>query len=861
MQPQISSPERVNTFHATDSNVPETPVDSTRRITISFSAPTQRSRRMETNNSTFVMSNSSGKDKSNSRRFGSNYEGSYIDDEESVLVASPFAYVTPPMPPREEVSNTKTTKAMAKIVEEEGTPDSVIRKLSFMNPVASNDSSYDDQPVPGTVNRVARVKSVDSDEENADDSFRYPIATPSQEMSCVPKGDNSSSDGFSRLSLSMVDLNPPNSPMRPGASRIASTEASTVPDLLINCPCCGKQFISDKHLADHSEFCRSDSRGVRSGEIPENHSEMKQDVRNSVMSLASMSSDMRRQVGSLSESPALPLYMQRAMAAAAASTSPTWSLPPVGPLPHPPSPSILASPTELRESNDDDFLEEEISTFLECLRSDVRNTASEAIEKEEKKCRRVHQPVSSGSSSSDGSLIISERQKAWAARRTRKPSPQALVKRVRLQNSLCVSSDDEDGCSDAPARTVSNTGLMFVPARKPSPPPPLPPPVPMASNISINSPIPERSSFDQELSMTTSFLVGPFQSSPSMLVAQSVSHAGRASPTFGLRGSMISFRSSKSCGDMEAVQASVASELNAPPSVTDSAMTLMRISVNSASGGIRYPCRSCGRKFATASRLDKHEAVCESVFKPVKPVAFRPLATHPSNSSSRDVSPRSSSGQTCTCRHCGRSFSHTDKLAKHEHICLSVFKGSQKRPKTAAIKREPSGTPSASFIDSSDRDTSVKTTVTPIKLRIRDTRIMISCDMVILDKGVQGARLSLESFKSVCVAPSYIAQRPKLSTFSVASQSSSDEPPFGGLPRRERLPVVDAKPVHQSSALVSTVGSADESSFNASSVSSSLNRTSLEFQYHLLREQIRKCSERLKQRQRSSSDSISVRDG
>lgn len=382
MQPQISTPERVNTFHATDSNVPETPVDPTRRITISFSAPTQKSRRMETNNSTFVMSNSSGKNKSNSRRFGSNYEGSYIDDEESVLVASPFAYVTPPMPPREEVSNTKTTKAMAKIVEEEGTPDSVIRKLSFMNPVTSNDSSYDDQPVPGTVNRVARVKSVDSDEENADDSFRYPIATPSQDMSCVPNGDNSSSDGFSRLSLSMVDLNPPNSPMRPGASRIANIEASTVPDLLINCPCCGKQFISDKHLADHSEFCRSDNRGLRSGEVSENHSEMKQDVGHSVTSLASMSSDMRRQVGSLSESPALPLYMQRAMAAAAASTSPTSALPPVAPLPHPPSPSILASPTELRESNDEDFLEEEISTFLECLRSDVRKTASEAIEEE-----------------------------------------------------------------------------------------------------------------------------------------------------------------------------------------------------------------------------------------------------------------------------------------------------------------------------------------------------------------------------------------------------------------------------------------------------------------------------------------------
>ena len=859
MQPQISTPPR--SIYANEKNgaVPKTPVDSGRRINFSFSAPTQKQKRLDGNNSTFVMSNSSGKSKVNSRRVGNVYEGSLIDDEESVLVASPFAYVTPPMPPRDEVSNTKTTRAMAKIVEEVGTPDSVIRKLSFMNPMTSSSSSFEeDRPPPGTVNRTARVKSVDSDQELGEDSFRYPIATPSQDMSCTEIEMDSSSEGYARFSLSMVDLYPPQSPklMRPNASftRGESGEQGTVPDMLTNCPGCGKQFISGKHLEDHSGFCRPDSRSrvgnSEASTLAQTTDTALATVRgshfSSLGSLASTAdiqrdSDVGAESAPFTESPALPLYVQRALAAAS-------PLPAVAPLPLPPSPSILASPTELRESNDEDYLEEEISTFLECLRSDVRQTNAPAIEKEAKRSRQVEQPCSG--SSSDGSIIITDRQKLWASRR-RGPT------RIKSEHSLCVSSDD-DFC---PAS--SHTGLVFVPAaaaRQPSPPPPpqLPPPVPMTSNIScINSPIPERCSFDQDASISASFLVagGALNSSPPsvpgllqrfapQLVRQSVPPStGRFSPTFG-RASLASVRSS-----------------DATPSVTDSAMTLMRMSIASANG-IRFPCSTCGRKFGTPSRLERHEHVCQQVFK--KPVSSPVSDTTAPTSASVKHQSTSLSDTSMTdpvsCRYCARNFSHPDKLRRHEHICLSVFSGT----KTARV-RSGSRTPSTSVVESSDKDTSVRTTVTPVKRkkevvkkRPTDSRSMMSCDMVtIVGKGTTPPSLRTQSFVNACVlahtAPTQIPRRTPM--VSVGVQSGIDTVPAFAVDR-SRYGLSRETSRSSSESQLPPYSGAEAASFS-SSLSSSVNRTSLEFQYQLLRDQIRSCSERLKQRQRTTT----VRDG
>ena len=740
---QISTPLRsINTDQSTGASLC-TPVDQNRRFIFSFSAPTEKQRRVEGHNSTFVMSNSSGKTKTNSRRFIDNTLGSFlVEDEESVLVASPFSYVTPPMPPREEVSNTKTTRAMAKIVEEKGTPDSVIRKLSFMNQLgvsSSHSSSFDDLPAPGTVNRTGRV----SDQE--EDSFRFPMVTPSQEMSRVELENDSPTEGFSRFSLSMVELYPPQSPrpLRQGPGGF-SEPRSTVPDLLTDCVMCGKQFISSKHLEEHSGYCRPDMRGRMGGNSET--STLAQTTDNTALMLgqaADESLDHHKRRDFL-ESPALPLYVQRAHAA---------SLPAVAPLPLPPSPSILASPpTELRESNDEDFLEEEISTFLECLRSDVRNDV-------QKNNRLVNSGSSSLSEGSGGSGVVSitERQREWASRRRFGTEKQ--------QHSLCVSSD-EDVSAILGKRGTSNN-LVLAPVRSsatiqssPPPPPQLPPPLPMSSNISVNSPIPQRASYELETSITTSFLAP--------VVAK---YVRARSPTFGL------FRASL------------------PSSVSDSAVTLMRLS--------RLPCSSCGRKFATASRLEKHEAVCQQVFggDSKRPAFDSSRQRINSTSDEPGITVNGDSGSLVTCKYCSRSFSHVDKLAKHEHVCLSVFKG-----------RKRSKSPTSAHIADSHR------------------RVMslTSSEVVTVAKK---NNLKLVSFTAALVIPSSIK---RTNLVSVATQF--EETTTFAMSARSRSFTVDSS-ASSSAALVTSTSSI-----------SSVNRTSLEFQYQLLRDQIRSCSEKLKQR-------------
>ena len=428
---------------------------------------------------------------------------------------------------------------------------------------------------------------------------------------------DSSSDGVSRLSLSMVDLNPPSSPqpLRSNqTTRGETADSCTVPDLLVNCGICGKQFISERYLKDHSDFCRLDGRG-RLG-----NSEASTLAQTTDTALASLSSSLQR--GSVdsaaqsqdlfTDSPALPLYMQRALSV---STNAGFNLPSVAPLPLPASPSILASPTEVLrdEDSNEDYLEEEISTFLECLRSDM--------------------PAS----------------QKWASRR-------AKIGRVKSEHSLCVSSEDDELDTSISIQVGSKTGLVLAPVA--------PPLVPMSSNI--YSPIPhQRSSFDQETSMTTSFLAvqGPMGSPCSPILATrlpSVSESlealcvpGRTSPTFG----RMSLRSS----------------------VTDSAMTFAAPKRPEFSASNEYirasqrvACKCCGRKFATPVRLERHEAICERVFG-----RSRSLRNEEESSFSETVPERVDveTPSPVACKYCGRSFDHCDKLKRHEHVCLSVFKG------------------------------------------------------------------------------------------------------------------------------------------------------------------------------------------
>ena len=763
MQP-ISTPLRSITSTTTCGPGLSTPVGQSRRFNISFSAPTEKQRRVEGNNSTFVMSNSSGKTKTNSRRFDTTQGSFHIDDEESVLVASPFSYVTPPMPPREEVSNTKTTKAMAKIVEEEGTPDSVIRKLSFMNQPGNSDnsSSFDELAVPGTVNRASRmVRSVDSGDPE-EDSFRFPIVTPSQEMSRVEMEQVSPSEGFSRFSLSMVDLYPPQSPkvLRQAQGMGGSSEPSTVPDLLTNCDTCGKQFISVRHLEDHSDFCRpADARG-RMGDSEASTLAQTTDKAGFLVSSFSINKEHKNFL----ESPALPLYVQRAHS----------SLPAVAPLPLPASPSILASPpTDLRESNEEDFLEEEISTFLECLRSDVRNEVVQDIEKEDKKFRLVLQPMSSGSSSEGSSSVpITERQREWASRR-------AKSRGGNHQHSLCVSSDDDDPQKSVASQSYvgATNRLVLAPVIAP---PQLPPPVPMSSNVSVNSPIPQRASFEQETSLTSSFLTGPVASVVAKYVSPAATAGGRSSPNFGFRASI-------------------------PFSVSDSSVTLLRLS--------RLPCGSCGRKFATASRLEKHEAVCQQVFGDVKRPSFDSSRQRSTSVSEEIVPSIEQNASTVACKYCSRYFSHADKLSKHEHICLSVFKG-----------RKRSKSPSAA----SARTHSFSQDACRIGVSISETGTVAHKQ----PQPFKRNNLKLHAFTAAVVLPAPSSIK-RTNLVSVSTQYEHAVSPMIVHPR-SRPATIDS----------SSYSSVLESTSSASSV----NRTSLEFQYQLLREQIRSCSEKLKQR-------------
>ncbi len=749
-----------------------------------------------------------------------------MDDEESVLVASPFAYVTPPMPPREEVGNAKTTKAMAKIVEEVGTPDSVIRKLFAM--ASSATDSIGSSPRLDQVGTVSkgRGRSMEADPyDESEENFRFPVATPSQVNSSVDS-DNSS-EGFARFSLSLMhgpisSESPPLSPtpvLRSGAAIAASlgnmtdpseaSSGSTLPPLLTNCENCGKQFISEKHLEDHSNFCRAGGSHSTATDI---------EPRESQMSIASSSvATFCARDEKFSESPALPLYIQRALDRGVTSISTERSdtpVPSIGQQLAPPpmsgatpvSPSIVSSPNDFRASLNEgaeDGFEDEISTFLECLKSDLG-------------CPRSSTPVEE---------LFSDRQKIWASRRQRN-SPLPITKKPS-ENSLQVSSDEDDACTVLPISTrlklvpvvdsnqlssigsatssANSSGSLMLPPPGPvalcSPPPPLPGPlVSLTSNMSINSPIQERSSFEIEPSyISASFLNGV----PSPVDSVSLPPS-RGSPTFGGLSSRTSFESS--------VDGRLRTSL--PAVITDSSVTLMRLSgavASSVSSSVasldnqRCPCKFCGRKFATSARLERHENVCEKVF------GSRPRATSLDRSS---VSSRygdstmiaSATGACVSCKHCGRTFSHRDKLNRHEHICLSVFKPSRDRSLSSNSRSNISA------------DTVVDKSV---YRKMSSNRRIVSSELIWIPSAIQrGRKLIVETFcNALC---------------NSVSELPRQVPPT--VPRRNSQSFTAS--VLSSTSLVS---SRDESTTSS--------RTSLEFQYNLLKEQIRNCSARLKQRQ------------
>jgi hypothetical protein len=542
-----------------------------------------------------------------------------VNDDESVLVASPFTYVSPPMPPRDEVCNAKTTKAMAKIIEDVGTPDSVIRRLSFMNPMSSSECMFSSSvESPAQVRTVTKSRKVTTSEED----FMFPLATPPNvsDVSC-DQNTSGESEGCGRFSLSLLNAagSPKQAPSR--RSLEGPSELSVLPPLLTNCPHCGKQFISNQHLDDHVSFCRP------ARVLCQRHS-----------------SD-----STFTDSPAMPLQIQRAI---------NTGLPPVAPLPL--SPSILSSPPE------DNFLEDEISTFLECLRSDAKR---------------------------------------------------------RVEHSLQVSSDDDETTvvENDSFRKIQ-TGLVLVPSRQPSPPPLLS----ATSNMSMTSPIPQRSSFENDQSLIC-LLEGSEKPS---------------SPRFG----------------------------GTRTSVEDNIIE-------------RAPCSSCGRKFANPTRLEKHEKICKQVFKQPKLVA--PTHTNSSTLSESVSTPR----KTFSCTFCQRSFDCDDKHRRHESVCVSVFSRSGRR--TRSMTRSPRK--SAARKNSSLR--------------------VISSQKVTIPPPVV-PKLSTQNFSNACIHPG-------LSLESAVSASFSFSKPYN----------------HISSSSIQTAVSTE-----------SIGRSSLELQYNMLREQIRSCSARLRQR-------------
>ena len=776
--------------------VPTTPVDMARRTSGCQSVPTQKHRRNEGNISTLIMSNSSGKSKLNPRKFNGmreieyifmhtvysgNFEDSLMEDEESVLVASPFGYGTPGMRPREEVGNTKTTKAMAKIVEDVGTPDSVIRQLTFVyNGSADSSGCSSNNSSPQKFGTVRKVKPYES--------FEFPVATPSP-IGSSGGLDASSCDSYARFSLSMVC----DSPAKPLAVDLACA-VNTLPDMLLNCECCGKQFISEKHLADHSGFCSNAAAAHRRSEE------------------ASTTATPDLMPPFADQSPDLPMYMQRAAVRAA-----PINVPPL-PMSPPCSPSMLKSSSP--NACFDEF-EDEISTFLDCLKSDI-----------------VGPP-----------LVLTQRQQSWASRK-------GTMGRVQSETSLFDVSSDE---ADNPVLTLVPVGRQSSPGLfRQQPSPPLPSPIAMAApsppqlmsltsnNVSVNSPIPERSSYDfQDASMSTSFLAGGlsnfavanfavanFGLSPvrencanengafvhenrttaslSMDSAVGVVDANEA-PVHEIRPTSTLVHENRST-----VSSSVSSFVGAngvSSSIGSSTVTLMgknflpQDDQLSSSLSVRYPCSNCGRRFASVLRQAKHESVCLGTRRRDRLEDFQNV-----------------------CRHCGRKFEHFDQFSRH------VCKASLRQETRLGQLCVESGLARVHINVYMQRDVETKLGVVSIAREKPHFGVQTFAGVCFSVK----RRLCVEKFRHFAGSSVYIG-------INVGTQSNLVAEPV-------RVPPVEyGGRSDLETSICAYPHSLRESTSSEQTVRCS---TSLEFQYNLLREQIRTCSDRLRSRR-----SVTSRDG
>ncbi len=166
------------------------------------------------------------------------------------------------------------------------------------------------------------------------------------------------------------------------------------------------------------------------------------------------------------------------------------------------------------------------------------------------------------------------------------------------------------------------------------------------------------------------------------------------------------------------------------------------------------------------------------------------------------------SGSCVSCKHCNRTFSHKDKLSRHEHVCLSVFKPNRDRS-----------------LSSNSRSNISADTVVDKPKSYRRMASIVSSELVWIPSAVQRSsrRLIVETF---CNALYNLSEPDRIAA----------QPPPAPIIRRNSQSFTTS--VLSSTSLVS---SKDESTTSS--------RTSLEFQYNLLKEQIRSCSARLKQRQ------------
>ena len=199
--------------------------------------------------------------------FSSAGQAEPLYEEDSVMLASPFAFVTPPMPPRCDVNNQRTTAAVEKVTNTAGTPDSVVKKLAFeiphdfsaifhLTPTFEEDES---DPIGQSSLGLSFSQPAVSGsflKRSLSRVFPYtpqrPVISttlPSPEISAIRRSPQSP--------LSPVSPSEPEisifSPARPKQS----PRKEEAPIFLTACPNCGKQFMAESHMQLHRSGCQN----------------------------------------------------------------------------------------------------------------------------------------------------------------------------------------------------------------------------------------------------------------------------------------------------------------------------------------------------------------------------------------------------------------------------------------------------------------------------------------------------------------------------------------------------------------------------------------------------------------------------